>query len=108
MDDSASGGKCSTAGRGITTRSMRPESSRGTLTVRSRFLGLEMNEILWPFRAKYFDSSKNGRRWPMASHGNITMWRFLLSSSMVMGSKGLKIESGESWSRMRSGKEFSS
>ncbi|MFS8016391.1 hypothetical protein Hanom_Chr15g01368131 [Helianthus anomalus] len=41
---------------------------------RSMFLGVDMKEMLWPLEAISFASSRNGIRWPNASHGSIAMW----------------------------------
>lgn len=73
MEDSASSGKLSTLGKGSEIRLMIWDSFGGILGSLDRFLGVEIYEILWPFPAKILDKCKKGMRWPMASHGNITM-----------------------------------
>ncbi|KAG0449186.1 hypothetical protein HPP92_027430 [Vanilla planifolia] len=50
---------------------------------RRRLPGEERKKTRWPFLARRLESSKNGRRWPMASHGSITMWSCFPESSAM-------------------------
>ncbi|KAL7085802.1 hypothetical protein ACP275_01G100500 [Erythranthe tilingii] len=77
---SAFSGISSSFGSGILTKLMEEAKIGGNLGRRSMFLGVEMKEILWPFRAMSLESSRYGIMCPKASHGNITMCRLRFCS----------------------------
>ena len=58
----------------LSTSFMLSERESGMEGNRSRFLGVETNEILIPFSASFLESSKNGSMWPKANHGNTITW----------------------------------
>ena len=70
-------GKFSTWGKGSFTRVIKGVKCGGIFGRQSMFLGVDMNEMWWPFRAISFPSSKYGIMWPKANHGNMAMWSFL-------------------------------
>ena len=51
---------------------MRGDKWRGILGSLERFLGVERKETWCPLEAKDLERWRNGMKWPMASHGNIT------------------------------------
>lgn len=73
IEDSDWGGRFGTWGKGRGIRLMREEREGGILGSLERFLGVERKEICWPFEAKRLERWWKGMRWPMASHGNMTI-----------------------------------
>lgn len=63
---------------------MRVERVGGSSGRRWMFRGVDMKEILWPFWAMNFASSKYGMMWPNASQGNTATCSFGLLVAMVV------------------------